>query len=237
MKEQELINDLVSGELPPERVPEVQAMLESNPSLRDELQSMQTVRGLLAKQCQPMPNPELWSQCRSRLDAIDGTRRVEGFVGRWQYGLAAGLLCVLLGVGLIQRNGLAGRGVSAGDIPALMSSAPAFGSGRSATVAPPDQLNLRRANLQLLAAFEGRHQGRSFRLYDVQDQLGVMRLVEMPGHSKIEGMTRSFDGRYLTGTVTNMPCVAWTEDDRVFMLMGGRDPLQLESAADLLRQR
>lgn len=235
MKEQELINDFVSGELSESETSELRAALEANPALKAELESVQNLRAGLAKHCKPVENPELWRACQDRLDAIDGTKRAESFVGRWQYGLAAGLFAVLLGIGMVQRNELGGRGVNASEVPALMSSAVGVGSAQ-ADRQPTNSINLPLTDFRLLAAYEGLHNGTSFRLYDLQDQLGNLRLMVMPGHSKIEGLKPSFDGTYYSGTISNMPTLAWCKGDEAYMLMGRRDPIQLESAADIIRR-
>ncbi|MBI3721272.1 MAG: hypothetical protein HY248_01860, partial [Fimbriimonas ginsengisoli] len=73
-----------------------------------ELETIQGLKLIVNKHCQPVACDDTWCKCRKRLDEIDRAQRVEGFVGRYAWGLCGTFLLAIVVGGLATRNGSAG---------------------------------------------------------------------------------------------------------------------------------
>src|SRR5688572_10010513 len=77
----------------------------SDPACARELQAIQAVKDVLQTRRDAITSDETWANCQRRLDELDKAHRIEGFVGRYAWGLCGLFLALIIGVGVLNRNG------------------------------------------------------------------------------------------------------------------------------------
>ncbi|MBI1757600.1 MAG: hypothetical protein HYR64_10905 [Fimbriimonas ginsengisoli] len=205
-----------------------------------ELETIQGLKLIVNKHCQPVACDDTWCKCRKRLDEIDRAQRVEGFVGRYAWGLCGTFLLAIVVGGLATRNGSAGM-VRSGEVPRMVSGlAPlalirphtidearkfvAEKLGRS-PVSLPDQ------RISILEGAYGSSDGRRLVRLHLRDSGGDALLVVVPGAVGVEGTQPLGSGEYCCGRINGTNCLVWNSNGCMLMLLGDRSTEDLHTLA------
>lgn len=240
------IHAYADGQLDSSLKPEVGARLESDPQARAEYESVVTIKRLLTEKCVPAPNDELWKACRKRLDEIDKTRKVEGFVSRYAWGLCALLFVGIIGGGMLyRRNGQAT--LYTGDVPSLASALAPISLPQSQEPNEVRQyirektggapIEFSSGALQLISVMQGEREGRKLSMFNFADREGTLSLLVVPGTVHVDGLNLTEEGRYCHGVIGTMYCVSWVDDGFALLLIGKRDTNALQRIASNFRIR
>lgn len=97
------LHALADGQLNETEKAQVLERLKSCPVSQAEYQSILQVKDVLAGQCTEVANEEGWKACRARLDELDRAKKVNGFVGKYAWGLAASVGLVLVSAHITNR--------------------------------------------------------------------------------------------------------------------------------------
>ena len=105
MTEPTQLHALADGELAPQEAHALREALKADPRSAAEVDAVLNLKEFLAKNAARHADEEVWRGCVRRLDAIDRSRRAEGFVGRYAWALCGVMLVFILsGTGLAMRN-------------------------------------------------------------------------------------------------------------------------------------
>lgn len=221
-----------------------EGVLAEDPATQAALANVQDTKKLLGN----LPAVECrgeWQRCRDRLKEIDQVSRVEGWVGRYAWGLCGAFFLFIVMGGVMQRQ--SGDTVQSADLARIATSLP--GGAREA--APSPRLSreldaiLKSAaesidpnRMQILSGAKGVVDGRPAVRLTLRDAYGNMALLVMPGELNFEGMDplESNPASY-SGKMGRLNCVAWKEGGRTLVLLGERGAEGLAAAAARIEVR
>lgn len=210
---------------------------------RRELEAVRALRVCLRTKLEAPAGDEAWSQCVARLDAMDKTRRIESFVGRYAWGLSGLLLAALVGTAMLQRT-FGAPDVRARDVAMLASGM--FPSGESRLLdasryrqwfqdafgAQPAESEAWRVAGGVAMTFHGRRMAR----VNLTDGRGDVSLVMVEDPSASHRATPFSDHVYFCAqTMREMNCVTWEENGFSLMVVGDRSSDELRAVAGELR--
>lgn len=234
------------GELAGDEKVQVDALIASDPRAAAEHQWATYTRELLSTKCSTPDSSEVWRLCVARLDAIDalqGDGRVNTFVTRYGWGLAACLFVVILLAGFLSR----GRATSLSDreLAGLFTGSPltaqqSVDGADEADVIVRRELNTNLPQIapvvQVVRVGKGRVDGRSFLQVDLLDNSGPFRLYLVQGASDFDSLD-SISGRsqFFGGQVNGLECVGWTANGITYLLVAERSVDELLLIADRMQ--
>ncbi|MCW5941567.1 MAG: hypothetical protein KIS66_05005 [Fimbriimonadaceae bacterium] len=217
--------------------------LADAPAGRRELEAVRALRACLRSKLEQPSVDDAWSQCVRRLDAIDKTRRIESFVGRYAWGLSGILLAALVGTAMLQRT-FGAPDVRARDVAMLASGM--FPSGESRLLdasryrqwfqdafgSQPSESQAWRVSGGVAMTFHGRRMAR----VNLSDGKGDVSLVMVEDPAAARATTPFTDHVYFCAqTMREMNCVTWEENGFALMVVGDRSTDELHRLADELR--
>ena len=240
----EKVHAHADGELDTKDAAEVERLLAEDPRAAAEHQWAVYLRQTLRDKCAVPDFEHAWKAARERLDAIDavsGSSRVERFVGRFSWGMAAVLLLVIVGAGVFNRS--SGRQqVSEQQLAGLFTGAPFSQEQDVAGTREAERLMRQQlgADLppigpvyQVTHAAAGRIDGNPFMKLDLQDDTGRLALFVFVGVTSIQGFSPVAErGEYAERTVNGLTCIAWSEDQILYMVMAPRSTDEVLAIAD-----
>ncbi len=98
------LHALADGELDPKEAIALREALKAEPRATAEVDAILNLKDVLANQSVRHMDADVWSGCVQRLNAIDKTRRVEGFVGRYAWAMCGVLFLFILSGRVAMRN-------------------------------------------------------------------------------------------------------------------------------------
>lgn len=104
MTEPQQLHAFADGELTPMEANALREALKTDPRDAAEVDAVLNLKDLVAKNAVVHNDAEAWKGCLHRLDAIDKTRRVEGFVGRYAWALCGALFLFIVSGRAAMRN-------------------------------------------------------------------------------------------------------------------------------------
>lgn len=241
------LHALADGELSPEDAARVEARIANCAESMAEYKAILAMRDAGAKLKETVTCDATWSSCRSRLDAIDKARKVEGFVGRYAWGLAATFLFLILGAGQLNHSG--DNPLRTSDVARVLSGlGPTLDSPRAA---PPQQMGkwlkdvvgyrpstIQFERMKVSAAIECDINGRRGALMRLHDETGVLELIVIPGTDRIEDAPEGAAGEDVSpGYIGRMPCVSWFDQGFAFFLVAPRPHDALRATVENIRVR
>ena len=240
----EKVHAHADGELDAKDAAEVERLLAEDPRAAAEHQWAVYLRQTLRDKCAAPDFEHAWNAARERLDAIDavsGSSRVERFVGRFSWGIAAALLVVIVAAGVFNRSP-GQQQVSEQQLAGLFSGAP-FTQEQDVTGAGDAQRLMREqlgADLppigpvyQVNHAAAGQIDGNPFMKLDLQDSTGPLALFVFVGVKSIEGFSPvSARGEYQERTVNGLTCITWSQAEVLYMVMAPRSTDEVLAIAD-----
>lgn len=238
MTDLERMHALASGELDGDDKAQAERLCADDPACRAEHEWAALVRETVRTRCdapKAEDQQECWSACQERLNAIDGTKRSEGFIGRFAWGLC-GLFIVAIALA---------AGINRMGPPSQVSSQNMAGlvSGFSGSLAPnADSIGPESGVMtyEMPPRFEvhevryGEPEGIPTFRYQLSDQGGNLTLFIIQGYAGIEGLEEAPSG-FHRGQINTANVVSWAGDDTTAVLMGPRSLPELELAAERIR--
>jgi len=237
------LHALVDNQLSPEDRARVQESLKSSESAHAEFIAISHTKTLVQEKCGQTSCEEVWRACCKRLDEIDRTKRVEGFVGRYAWAVCSLFICLIIGAAWFNRA--SGAGLNAGDVAKAASALVPLSAPRSQTTdakkewlqkyfdskwpSQPDMISLVGGATGYL------EDGRKITRVDLQDRQGMLRLYMVQSVDRMDGGAPvSAGSQYSAARVNDSNCIAWTGNNRAFVLVGDRPVDQLCLVADQL---
>jgi hypothetical protein len=229
MIERELLHAYCDGELSPAERAQIEATLKQDAQAVVELQAIRHTKELISSNVRPMNDEALWRQCVGRLDEIDKTKKVEGFVSRYAWGLCAVFLFVILGGGVLHK--MNPNSVRAGQVASYVSGMGLTGGWSK----PPAQASDRRQWLDqqlgpvsnafrsdVIHVEAGKREitddGHQVTCLLLADDRGFLKLVVVSNFGSIEGSDQP--GQIQEGEVNEMNYVAWNLNNCALYLVG-----------------
>lgn len=232
------VHALADGELADDKRKETMKIVEENPEAAAEYQWALFFRESLSKKCVQHDCEDAWRQSKERLRAMDRPSKLDSFVGRYSWAMAASLLIVIAFAGIWNR-GFGDRELSHQQVAQLMSSATPL-SPNDATAAMEDGLGTEFPVVQRLfevnAVGTGEVGGSTFLRLSLQDSSGPLILYAIRGEKVIKDL-KPVRGRnaFSHGKLNNTPCLSWTHDGISFLMLADRKVEELISLAEQLQ--
>jgi hypothetical protein len=229
MIEPRLLHAYLDGELSEGETREVEQRLAQCQASQNELDSIRSVKTLLAMKAEPQMCEATWTACRSRLDELDRIEKSGNLITRFSWAFALGVAVIVFVGGTLSRNaqqGTVGNDMLAGIVSS--SRKPRFDVQELDNRLKAADVNLLRA--QVLGAREFNSFGQDIVELQLQDASGEMTLLILGKSNSFENLEPFGKTKYLMGQIsTKQNCLAWQTQNKSYVLLGMRDH------ADLLR--
>lgn len=239
------IHALADGELSSADQARVRERIQADPALTAEYESILIVKQTVQAKCVSIGNDEVWRDCRERLDAIDKTKRVEGFMGRYAWALCLGFLIMIVGAASFNRMPNR-QSVDTGDMARMVAGMTPI---PMPTQKPPAEVQrwaeqqlhgapvqLPAESMQVKSLSRGLYEGRRAMMVRLADTRGSVALLVVEDTHSVEGVQGASDARLFGhGQVDGMNCISWVEDGVACLLVGARSPMELEQIAYQVR--
>ena len=235
MTEPTQLHALADGELDAREAQALRDALRDDPRAAAEVDAILNLKDLVAKHAAVLAEPEVWKACVARLDAVDKTRRVEGFVGRYAWALCGALFLFILSGRVAMRN-------AQGDSGRVRDVASIFGPGRAASPRSrlqneADQALLRQVRqsldpreIQVGVPLRGLVMGRPALRVPMRDRRGDLALTRIEGTLNLEDTSpTTLDPALSVGVMGGQSCLVWHAGGGTLVLSGDR-------SADALRE-
>jgi anti-sigma factor RsiW len=236
------IHALADGELSGAEQLEAEALVEYSAEARAEYEAVRSQKEMLAEKAPRQESAEVWTRCVDRLGEIDKTKSIEGFVGRYAWGLCALFFAAIVGAGFFNRADAGGTvttaevaGFASGMSP-VRSSQPVTASEIERMLGPAPPISLEPERLRIVQVAQRQIEGRQVLRVTFEDAFGYLALMIVPGVRSIEGADKVEGTAYGAGSVDSVPCLVWTRGEFGLMLIGDRRLEELQSVADRLAQ-
>lgn len=230
------IHALADGQLDGSAKADAEAKLSQDSALKAEFEAIQSVK-LALRRVEPVTCAKTWAKCRERLAEIERRSVVEGFVGRYAWGLCTIFLAVIVGAGLFNRafkaDGI-GTGEAARVLSGLTASAPQVNQAvpMQSWIKPRPEKKIR-----VLAQRLGQFDGHPVVRYDLEDPEGKLAILGIGGVSGVEGVEPMLENQeYSIGKLNGTNCVTWSDGDDTVFLVADRPYEKLADVATELRQ-
>ncbi len=218
----------------------IEADLAECAESRSELDCIKNLKALVSEHHETHECRNVWSDCVARLNEIDKTRRVEGFVAKYAWGICGAFAACIVIAGVAQRqvgsrlssNDLAR--VAAGLAQVRSSASPADPRisaelGRMLDVA---KLSIAPGRMRVLRADRGLIGGQIATRLIVRDAIGDMGLIVLPGIASFDGTSPLRDDpEFSVGHLGASNCLTWHENGRSVVLIGERNAQDLRDVA------
>lgn len=219
----------VDGQLSEEQVNALQAKLNTHEAFALQYTQLRLLKSTISRMPSISPEPKVWKQCVSRLDALDSSRKTERFVTKYAWGICGLFFLMILVGGGLDRMGFA-KHIGTGEVSQVASGL-GFGTAPSSSGQMPEilknlQIPIRR--LTLLGTQQGMINGCIFNRYLLTDGHGPLVLIQfncdqsLDGLSPLNGSTDWQVGQIGTGN-----CVAHYLGNQVTVLVGNRSVQEL----------
>lgn len=234
------LHALADGELAPTEAQALRNALRGDPRAAAEVDAVLNLKDLLARNAVAHVNPEAWKACVTRLDAVDKTRRVEGFVGRYAWALCGALFLFILSGRVAMRN-VQGDAAVTHDVMSVFgsSSRPVSEGFRRATEADRALLsevgrNLDRKEIQVFAPLYGRVHDLPAVQIPMRDRGGDLVLTHVAGDLDLQDTAPLPANPALsTGLVDGQNCVVWKSHGETWLLNPVNGPRSLNSLSEV----
>lgn len=240
----ELLHAYVDGELSSDERQFVESHLSNDAVAQAEVVRLRSLKSAVSRMAVAEPATPEWSRCVARLDEIDKARRVEGFVGKYAWGLCVLFFCAILAGGALKR-GVSSK-VHSGEVAAA-----AAGIGSGSWLRPPSKPDEKRDwvneslgaatyavqpdALQVLAVAKQWRDGHDLTFFRLADDRGELQLVVVSDAGDIDGFER-MGSELEAGVINEMNCVSWAAGGYSMLLMApGRSAAELAQIAATIR--
>jgi hypothetical protein len=229
------IHGLADEQLTAEEKARVNERLAGCEKSQRELRAIQAVKDTVGARRDTVTCEETWKRCQKRLDEMDKTHRIEGFVGRYAWAMCSLFLAFIIGAGILNRGK---PSLGAVDVPRMAANMTPFLTSpasqdtntqqsflRANAIPAPNQQIARGSKVYIIQGARAVIDGRRLTRLDFQDgpgPRGQLILIGLEG-TPIEGV-EPVPGRegYFYAQVNDSNCVTWQEAGFTFVLQGWR---------------
>lgn len=237
------IQALVDGELSQKEAESIRAQLAASQQDMNEYHSILSLKQLLSKS-EVYTCEVTWAKCQDRIIQIERVNRIDGFVGRYAWGLCGAFAMVILVGGYWTRIHNAGS-ISSEEVPRVaadMISIPGVSKsvssvkqwvtetlGRNAPVSLPE------GAFQVTSVAKGTIDGLPAAKLGLHDSMGDADLLMVPGAQAVIGVRPLQDREFSVATVDGSSIVSWTRDGCALMMVSRRPVEDLVNLASKVR--
>ena len=240
----EKIHAFVDGELPTEERAELIEQISANQSANAEYQWAQYLKSTLRSKCESITNEECWKRTKSQLDAIDRTKQVNGFVGRWGWAMCGVLAIFILG-GILHNRIYGGQELSTSRMAGLYGSLVPLGSPSSQKEAEnvlraafgEAPMDLDSSRLNMVQMQRGQMEGRPAIEVVFEDQKGKFNLYIIQGIRAVTGSMADKGEPYSQVEINQIPALAWAEDGYGFVVSANRNVDEIRDLIAIIRSQ
>lgn len=236
------LHALADNQLDPVEAAQIQNAIQNDPNLLAEYRAIVTVKQCLESKVSSVSCDETWRRCVGRLNEIDQSRHVEGFVGRFAWALCGVFFFLIVFSGIKNRDVVSGSGMETADLAHMMTN---FGASGPAPISAMDRRidsQLQRARKALsekkMNVVDRRAQqidGLMVSRYLLNDKVGRMMFIAIPEIVMFEDMTAMPQNPQMgCGKVGALNCIGWHQQGYTFALFGDRSHLDLAIVASEL---
>ena len=239
------IHALADGELSASEAEAVRAKIAGCPRSTAEYHTILAIKSTLQNRAGAYTCETTWAKSVRRLDEIDKTKRIEGFVGRYAWGLVGSFALVIAIGGYWTRTHRTGV-ISSSDvthvsadmihIPGMRTMANVkqwltqkFGFG--------DHSSFDDGKLVVTNAYEGSVNGFPAARLSLRDNEGPADLLIIRGAQAVDGVRPLQDGEFSAGRVDGLNIVTWSRDGNALLLVSPRSVDEMVQIASNLRVR
>jgi hypothetical protein len=226
------LHSLADDELSAERSAELLALMSENPHAQREFEAIRAVKQCLKANSTIEDSPELWSRCQSRLDEIDKSRRIEGFVGRYAWGIC-GVFFIAIAMGGFFNRFLM-KSVDTGQVAgyvAAMSPIPVSQSRNQGELDPVfkqilgESFNSRPPEIRVTAVGANNTPGNRLTFMQLDDGFGPVAVVALHDVQNVSGLYEyEQDSRFKYAQIDGVSALFWNRSDGVICVaFGNRD--------------
>jgi anti-sigma factor RsiW len=242
------LHALADGELAPSEAAALREAMKSDPVTLTEYNAILNLKDCLRDKVRPVPVDceEAWRGCVGRLNELDKTRRVEGFVGRYAWALCGAFFLMIAFGGMLNRGSGSGA-VQTADLARMVTNL--VPTSRSVPPQSTTAVNqwaqdllgqaknsVDPARMQIRGAAQGFVDGRLVTRFGLRDANGDLALLVIPDTASFDGMpTVAGSQRYRAARMGNVNCVAWTSGGSSLVLFSERTHEDLAKVADRIR--
>lgn len=225
------------GESTPAEANALRELLRSDPDAAAEVDAILNLKEFLGKNAPIHREDEAWKGCLRRLDAIDKTRRVEGFVGRYAWALCGVLFLFIVSGRSAMRN-------VQGDTARTADLARIFGSSRPVSRVTQEQSKLYEEllkqvgpNLDPTSIEAGRPTYGLVRdmaavRVPLRDRQGDLAITRIEGVLNLQDTTPSTSNpAFSIGVANGENCLVWHSGGYTYLLSGSRSLTSLNEIA------
>lgn len=234
------LHALADGELSNKEAASLREALKADPRAAAEVDAILNLKDVLRESSIRHENEEAWRACVGRLNELDKSRRVEGFVGRYAWVLC-GLMFAFIVSGRFAMHEVQGDSVETPEFARILPT-----SNRSTVLNAQQSREADRVlkalkgsldpkEIQISPPTIGTVHGNPTVLVFLRDRVGDMSLAE------VEGTLNPQDTMPLSGhpdmgvSVANgRTCLVWHAGGHTYLLSGDREVESLQSVAQQL---
>lgn len=224
------LHALADNELSADRCQELAALVDQDPQIKRELEAIRATKRCLKSTASDVEPGELWSRCQSRLDELDKARRIEGFVGKYAWGIC-GVFFVAIAMGgffnrfqmkSVNSNQVAGYVATMSPIPVSESEKPSqFGEmfRRVLGGAPAE----RPARVVVTGIGGCDIPGKRSNYVRLDDGYGPVMVVALHDVQHVSGLYEfEQDARFKYGDIDGTSALFWNRPDGVICMAVGK---------------
>jgi len=226
------LHALADGQLNGEQEAQVRERLKTCHVSQAEYQAILQLKQTVGCQCKGISNTEEWAKCRARMDELDRAKKVNTFVGRHAWGLAAAVGLILVSAHVTNRI------THKYDVSSGEASASFMGS-RAVTPAVDAEgqaiignrvLRVPRGSFEIKSMKQGLLEGQPTTLLNLQYGNYPMEFMAIEGAGTDQAGFSTEPGD--NGTTA----VKWTDGNTLFLLVGPQGPREITGVAEKLSQ-
>lgn len=225
------LNALADGELSPERRQELEALIGGSDEARKQFESIVAIKRCLHATASNEACDALWKRCQTRLDEIDRTKRIEGFVGRYAWGICGVFFAAIAIGGFFNRS--TERTVASHQVAGYLAdvSPIPFPASRNQKDLDPfvravmgDAYHSRPAEVRITAAGRDDTPGNRVTFVRLEDGFGPIAVLALHDVRHVSGLYPfDQDSRYKYGRINGASALFWNRADGVIcMAVGNR---------------
>jgi len=237
MTDPKQLHALADEELTPSEANALREALKAEPRAAAEVDAILNLKDVLSKNAIRYADEEAWKGCLRRLDAIDKSRRVEGFVGRYAWALC-GIMFVFIVSGRYAMRNVQGDTARTADLARI------FGGGSRPAETPAQARmyadlthairgSLDTKELQVFPPLFGHVHDLPAARYPMRDRQGDLVLIQVDGALNLQDTAPlPTNPQMEAGVSEGSNCVVWHKDNQTLLLLGGRSLEDLTQVAN-----
>lgn len=241
MTDPKQLHALADEELNPTEANALRETLKRDPQSAAEYNAILNLKDVVRNNCLSHSDEEAWKSCVRRLDAIDKSRRVEGFVGRYAWALCGTMFLFILSGRYAMRN-VEGDAARTADLARVFGgSARPLDSRKQAeakmysSIVQAVRSTLNGSEIEVGNGKVGSVRDLPAARYPMRDGIGDLTLTQIQGTLILEDTAPLPGHPAMEASVSDrMSSVIWHKNDQTWILSGDRSLDQLSGIAEQL---